>query len=74
VSEYERHTILSIRYRKTKALNMNFTQEQYKLIYTAVRRHQIEKTVLNSPEYQECSEILDEMFDTVYTQRVEQPT
>ena len=53
---------------------MNFTQEQYKLIYTAVRRYQIEKTVLNSPEYQECSEILDEMFDTVYTQRVEQPT
>jgi hypothetical protein len=53
---------------------MNFTQEQYKLIYTAVRRHQIEKTVLNSLEYQECSEILDELFDTVYTQRVEQPT
>ena len=53
---------------------MNFTQEQYKLIYTAVRRHQIEKTVLNSPEYQECNEILDELFDVVYTQRQEQPT
>jgi hypothetical protein len=53
---------------------MNFTQQQYKLIYTAVRRHQIEKTVLNSPEYQQCSDILDELFDTVYTQRVEQPT
>jgi len=53
---------------------MNFTPEQYKLIYNSVRRYQIEKTVLNSPEYQECGEILDELFDTVYTQRVEQPT
>jgi len=53
---------------------MNFTPQQYKLIYTSVRRHQIEKTFTNSPEYQECSEILDELFDTVYTQRVEQPT
>lgn len=53
---------------------MNFTQKQYELIFTAVRRHQIEKSVLNSPEYQECNEILDELFDTVYTQRVEQPT
>jgi len=53
---------------------MNFTPEQYKLIYTAVRRHQIEKTALNSSEYHTCSEVLDELFDTVYTQRVEQPT
>ena len=53
---------------------MNFTPEQYKLIYNSVRRYQIEKTILNSAEYQECNEILDELFDTVYTQRVEQPT
>jgi len=53
---------------------MNFTSEQYKLIYTAVRRYQIEKTALNSAEYHNCSEVLDELFDTVYTQRVEQPT
>ena len=53
---------------------MNFTQEQYKLIHTAVRRYQIEKTVLNSVEYQQCNEILDGLFDSVYTQRVEQPT
>ena len=53
---------------------MNFTPEQYKLIHTAVRRYQIEKTVLNSAEYKECSEILDGLFDYVYTQRVEQPT
>ena len=53
---------------------MNFTSEQYRLIYTAVRRYQIEKTLHNSKEYNECSEVLDELFDSVYTQRVEQPT
>lgn len=53
---------------------MNFTPEQHKLIYTAVRRYQLEKTALNGQEYQECNEILDELFDMVYTQRVEQPT
>jgi len=53
---------------------MNFTSEQYKLIYTAVRRYQYEKTVLNSKEYNTCGEVLDELFDSVYTQRVEQPT
>jgi len=53
---------------------MNFTPEQYKLIYTAVRRYQCEKTALNSKEYSNCSEVLDELFDSVYTQQREQPT
>lgn len=53
---------------------MNFTHEQYKLIYTAVRRYQYDKTVLNSKEYHICGEVLDELFDSVYTQRIEQPT
>ena len=53
---------------------MNFTPEQYKLIYTAVRRYQLEKTALNGQEYQDCNEILDEIFDLVYTQKREQPT
>jgi hypothetical protein len=53
---------------------MNFTPEQYKLIFTAVRRYQFEKTVLDSKEYWQCSEVLDELFDSVYTQKVEQPT
>jgi hypothetical protein len=53
---------------------MNFTPEQYRLIYTAVRRYQIEKTLHDSKEYNECSEVLDELFGSVYTQRVEQPT
>lgn len=53
---------------------MNFTPEQYKLIFTALRRYQIEKTLLNSNEYQQCNEILDELFKYAYTQRREQPT
>ena len=53
---------------------MNFTPEQYKLIFTSVRRYQIEKTLTKSKEYQECNEILDELYPLVYTQRVEQPT
>jgi len=53
---------------------MNFTPEQYKLIYNSVRRYQIEKTILNSDEYYQCNEILDGLFDSVYTQKAEQPT
>ena len=61
-------------FKPNEIKNYKFTPEQYKLIYAAVRRYQIEKTILNSSEYQECNEILDELFDTVYTQKVEQPT
>jgi hypothetical protein len=53
---------------------MNFRQDQWKLIFTAVRRYQIERCVNDSPEYWECSAILDELFDEVYTQNREQPT
>jgi len=53
---------------------MNFTPEQYKLIFTAVRRYQFEKTILDSKEYHECGEILDELFNVVYTQKQEQVT
>lgn len=55
-------------------MGLNFTQEQYKLIYNSVRRYQYDRTVLNSTEYHDCSEILDKLFDKVYTQRQEQPT
>lgn len=55
-------------------MGMNFTQQQYKLIFTAVRRYQFEKTLLNSNEYHECNEILDKLFDFAYTQQREQPT
>ena len=53
---------------------MNFTHEQYKLIFNAVRRYQIEKTIHDSPQYHECSEILNELFENVYTQQQEQFT
>ena len=53
---------------------MNFTSEQYKMIYNAVRRYQYDKTILDSKDYHTCSEILDSLFDTVYTQRKEQVT
>ena len=51
-----------------------FSQRQYKLIYNAVCRYQIEKTILNSSEHEDCNEILDELFDHVYTQQLEQMT
>ena len=51
-----------------------FTPEQEKLIYTAVRRYQIERTTVRSEEYNKCTEILNLLFETVYTQQQEQPT
>lgn len=47
---------------------------QWKLVYHAVRRYQLEKTLLDFEAYWEASEVLDELFDLVYTQRREQPT
>ena len=38
---------------------MEFREDQWKLIHTAVRRYQIEKCINDSPEYWECSAILD---------------
>ena len=55
-------------------MNLNFNNEQWKLIFTAVRRYQIERTLNDSQDYWECSEILDELFDLAYTQQREQPT
>jgi hypothetical protein len=44
------------------------------LMYNAVRRYQLEKTILDSSDYWNCSEILDSLFDLVYTQQQEVPT
>ena len=52
----------------------NLTDRQWQTVFTAVRRYQFERTMLDSQDYWECSEILDELFDLVYTQRQEQPT
>jgi hypothetical protein len=51
-----------------------FNHAELRLIYDAVRRYQLDKTILDSNEYWRCSEILDEMFDVVYTQVREQAT
>jgi hypothetical protein len=52
---------------------MNFTPEQYKLIFTSVRRYQIDKCIHDSKQYHECNEILNELYDCAYTQTKEQP-
>ena len=52
----------------------NLTDRQWQTVYTAVRRYQFEKCILDSQDYWECSQILDELFDVVYTQTKEQPT
>lgn len=52
----------------------NLTDPQWQTVYSAVRRYQFEKCVLDSEQYWQCSEILDELFDLVYTQTREQPT
>ena len=52
----------------------NLTDRQWQTVYSAVRRYQFERTLLDSQDYWDCSEILDELFDLAYTQRKEQPT
>jgi hypothetical protein len=52
----------------------NLTNRQWQTVYSAVRRYQFERTLLDSKDYWDCSEILDELFDLAYTQRKEQPT
>lgn len=58
----------------TKITLPSFTHYQLRLIFHAVRRYQLEKTALDSKDYWECSEMLDELFDLVYAQTREQPT
>ena len=52
----------------------NLSDRQWQTVYSAVRRYQFEKCILDSQDYWECSEILDELFDLAYTQQSEQPT
>ena len=55
-------------------ISMEFRQDQWELIFTPVRRYQIERSINDSPEYCQCSAILDELFDKGYTQNREEPT
>ena len=47
---------------------MNFRHDQWKLIFTAVRRYQIDKCLHDSADYWECSVVLDELFQYAYTE------
>ena len=50
---------------------MNFTLEQQKIIYNAVRYYQMNRVPLNSGQYQVCDEILNRMFKDVKLNYVE---
>lgn len=54
--------------------HMELTTEHKKLIYNAVRYYQMNRTSLDGKEYKICDEILNGLFDNVYTQRKEQET
>lgn len=45
---------------------MYLRQDQWKLIFTALRRYQIERCINDTEEYWECSTILDELWDNAY--------
>ena len=46
---------------------MEFTTEQLKIIYKAVRKYQINDVPLNSKAYQECDTILNLIFPTQHS-------
>ena len=50
---------------------MNFTTEQKKVIYNAVRQYQSNRVTLNSSQYQVCDEILNGLFEEVKMNYVE---
>jgi hypothetical protein len=45
---------------------MEFTREQYKFIFKAVRNYQQNKCILDGREYNECAEILKELYDIAH--------
>ena len=47
---------------------LNFTHEQSKLIFNAIRRYQIEKCAVGGKEYELCGSVLDTFYPLVYTQ------
>ena len=55
-------------------MNTNdFTLEQRKIIYNAVRRYQMNNVGLTSKSYEVCDEILNNLFDEV-TEYGQKPT
>jgi hypothetical protein len=50
---------------------MEFTLEQQKIIYNAVRYYQMNRVPLNSNQYSVCDEILNDLFKEVKLNYVE---
>ena len=50
------------------------TKEERKLIFNAIRYWQMYKTLYNGKEYELCQNLLNHLYDSVYTQQKEQPT
>ena len=53
---------------------MNFNQEQCRIIYEAIRYYQIHGIPFSAENQKLCNEIMDMTFNSCYTQRKEQPT
>lgn len=55
-------------------METNFTQEECKVIYFAVKHYQVHGASFNGPEQKICNDILTKTSTSLYTQRREQPT
>jgi len=53
---------------------MELTQEEYQVIYKAVRYYQIHGCTFIGKEHKTCSSVLDKITPLIYTQRQEQST
>jgi hypothetical protein len=45
---------------------MEFTREQHKLIFKAVRNYQQNKCILDGKEYNECADVLKDLYDIAH--------
>jgi hemerythrin len=45
---------------------MKFTREQHKLIFKAVSNYKQNKCIMNGKEYNECANVLKELYDIEY--------
>lgn len=50
---------------------MNFTDNEYSLIYDAVRLYQLNKTTTSSQQYWECDSILRKLFEKAKLEGIE---
>ncbi len=55
-------------------METNFTQEECKLIYFAVKYYQVHGASFSGPDQKLCNDILIKTSTSLYTQKREQPT